>query len=92
MLVINLCKSCFPSKNSTIDLIFGKRLGLNITFHLCRCSDEKNPRVKPYLFSSQKLKDLGMEFTPVKQSLYDTVKNLQDNGHLPVLPKQENSY
>ncbi|KHN38036.1 Bifunctional dihydroflavonol 4-reductase/flavanone 4-reductase [Glycine soja] len=60
--------------------------------NLPRCSDEKNPRVKPYIFSNQKLKDLGLEFTPVKQCLYDTVKNLQENGHLPVPPKQEDSY
>ncbi|KAL2338209.1 hypothetical protein Fmac_012655 [Flemingia macrophylla] len=57
-----------------------------------RCSDEKNPRLKPYIFSNQKLKGLGMEFIPVKQCLYETVKNLQENGHLPVPPKQEDSY
>ncbi|KAF7814498.1 cinnamoyl-CoA reductase 1-like [Senna tora] len=49
-----------------------------------KCSDEKNPRAKPYTFSNQKLKDLGLEFTPVKQCLYDTVKSLQEKGHLPV--------
>ncbi|KZV19492.1 cinnamoyl CoA reductase [Dorcoceras hygrometricum] len=49
-----------------------------------KCSDEKNPRKKPYKFSNKKLKDLGLDFTPVKQSLYDTVKSLQENGHLPV--------
>lgn len=27
-----------------------------------RYSDENNPRVKPYEFSDQKLKDLGLEF------------------------------
>ncbi|CAI9766164.1 unnamed protein product [Fraxinus pennsylvanica] len=52
-----------------------------------KCSDEKNPRRKPYKFSNQKLKDLGLEFTPVKQCLYDTVKSLQDKGHIPI-PKQ----
>ncbi|WCJ40392.1 NAD(P)-binding Rossmann-fold superfamily protein [Euphorbia peplus] len=52
-----------------------------------KCKDEKNPRAKPYKFSNNKLKELGLEFTPVKQSLYDTVKCLQDMGHLP-LPKQ----
>ncbi|MED6119476.1 NADPH-cytochrome p450 reductase [Stylosanthes scabra] len=52
-----------------------------------KCSDEKNPRVKPYIFSNQRLKDLGMEFTPVNLCLYETVKNLQDNGHLPLPPK-----
>ncbi|XP_057732123.1 cinnamoyl-CoA reductase 2-like [Arachis stenosperma] len=51
-----------------------------------KCSDEKNPRVKPYIFSNQRLKDLGMKFTPVNLCLYETVKNLQDNGHLPLPP------
>ncbi|KAL3736883.1 hypothetical protein ACJRO7_025766 [Eucalyptus globulus] len=36
-------------------------------------SDEVNPRAKPYKFSTRKLRDLGMEFTLVKQCLYDTV-------------------
>ncbi|GFP82798.1 cinnamoyl-coa reductase 1 [Phtheirospermum japonicum] len=49
-----------------------------------KCSDEKNPRKKPYKFSNQKLVDLGLEFTHVKQSLYDTVKSLQEKGHLPI--------
>ncbi|KAH9303899.1 hypothetical protein KI387_008303, partial [Taxus chinensis] len=38
-----------------------------------RCSDEVKPRMKPYAFSNQKLKDVGLEFTPVKQCLYETV-------------------
>ncbi|CAL5327582.1 unnamed protein product [Camellia sinensis] len=42
------------------------------------CKDETKPRIKPYKFSNQKLKDLGLEFTPVRQSLYDTVKSLQE--------------
>ncbi|KAF8400533.1 hypothetical protein HHK36_013832 [Tetracentron sinense] len=49
-----------------------------------KCSDEVKPRVKPYKFSNQKLKELGLEFTPVKQCLYDTVKSLQEKGHLPL--------
>ncbi|CAN4098432.1 unnamed protein product [Withania somnifera] len=49
-----------------------------------KCSDEKKPRVKPYKFSNKKLKDLGLEFTPVKQCLYETVKSLQEKGHLPI--------
>lgn len=52
-----------------------------------RCSDEVNPRVRPYKFSVQKLKDLGMEFIPVKQCLYETVKSLQEKGHLPLPPQ-----
>ncbi|NP_001234297.1 cinnamoyl-CoA reductase [Solanum lycopersicum] len=49
-----------------------------------KCSDETRPRAKPYIFTNQKLKDLGLEFTPVKQCLYETVKSLQEKGHLPV--------
>nr|GMD30606.1 cinnamoyl-CoA reductase 1-like [Ipomoea batatas] len=52
-----------------------------------KCSDETKPRAKPYKFSNQKLKDLGLEFTPTKQALYDTVKSLQEKGHIP-LPTQ----
>ncbi|KAJ0966966.1 hypothetical protein J5N97_023883 [Dioscorea zingiberensis] len=48
-----------------------------------KCEDEKNPMVKPYKFSNQKLKDLGLEYTPIKKSLYETVKSLQEKGHLP---------
>nr|BAE48787.1 cinnamoyl-CoA reductase [Codonopsis lanceolata] len=50
-----------------------------------KCKDDGKPRAKPYKFSNQKLKDLGLEFTPVKQGLYETVKSLQEKGHLPVL-------
>jgi cinnamoyl-CoA reductase len=50
-----------------------------------RCSDETKPRVKPHKFSNAKLTELGLtELTPVKQCLYDTVKSLQENGHLPI--------
>ncbi|XP_044495863.1 cinnamoyl-CoA reductase 1-like isoform X1 [Mangifera indica] len=54
-----------------------------------RCSDEENPRAKPYRFSNEKLKELGLEFTPVKQCLYDTVKSLQEKGHLPMPTHQQ---
>lgn len=54
-----------------------------------RCSDETKPRAKPYKFTNQKLKDLGFEFTPVKQCLYDTVKSLQEKGHLPLPPQHD---
>eukprot|EP00268_Persea_americana_P034250 TRINITY_DN3391_c0_g1_i3.p1 TRINITY_DN3391_c0_g1~~TRINITY_DN3391_c0_g1_i3.p1 ORF type:complete len:200 (+),score=26.98 TRINITY_DN3391_c0_g1_i3:884-1483(+) len=49
-----------------------------------KCSDEVNPRKKAYKFSNQRLKDLGLQFTPVKQCLHDTVKCLQEKGHLPL--------
>ncbi|KAK4413994.1 Cinnamoyl-CoA reductase 1 [Sesamum alatum] len=54
-----------------------------------KCSDEKNPRKKAYKFSNQKLKELGLEFTPVKQCLYDTVKSLQEKGHIPIPAQNE---
>ncbi|CAN1746179.1 Cinnamoyl-CoA reductase 1 [Linum perenne] len=52
-----------------------------------RCKDEKSPRAKPHKFTCQKLKDMGFEFTPVKQCLYETVTSLQEHGHLVTLPK-----
>lgn len=55
----------------------------------CRCSDEVKPRAKPFKFSNQKLKDLGVNFVPVKQCLYETVKSLQEKGHLPVSNDQQ---
>ncbi|WOK94710.1 cinnamoyl CoA reductase [Canna indica] len=33
------------------------------------CSDEVNQWVKPNKFSSQRIQDLKLEFTPIKQSL-----------------------
>ncbi|XP_038905284.1 cinnamoyl-CoA reductase 1-like [Benincasa hispida] len=52
-----------------------------------KCSDEVNPKKKPYKYTVEKLKSLGMEFTPIKQCIYETVKSLQQKGHLP-LPSQ----
>ncbi|XP_073011234.1 cinnamoyl-CoA reductase 1-like [Typha latifolia] len=50
-----------------------------------KCSDEVNPRKQPYKISNQRLKDLGLQFTPVAQCLYDTVKSLQEKGHLFIM-------
>ncbi|OAY64439.1 Cinnamoyl-CoA reductase 1, partial [Ananas comosus] len=48
-----------------------------------RCKDEANPPKKGYKFSNQRLQELGIEFTPVRQCLYETVKSLQEKGLLP---------
>ncbi|GLJ37374.1 hypothetical protein SUGI_0758410 [Cryptomeria japonica] len=48
-----------------------------------KCSDEKNPMKEPFKFSTQKLKDLGLSFTPINECLIDTVVSLQDKGFLP---------
>ncbi|XP_072971044.1 cinnamoyl-CoA reductase 1-like isoform X1 [Typha angustifolia] len=50
-----------------------------------KCKDEVNPPKKGYKFTNKRLKDLGIEFTPVNQCLYETVKSLQDKGLLPLL-------
>ncbi|KAH7669048.1 Cinnamoyl-CoA reductase protein [Dioscorea alata] len=47
------------------------------------CEDKINPRVKPYKVSNQRLQELGLEYTPIKKSLYETVKSLKEKGHLP---------
>jgi cinnamoyl-CoA reductase len=39
---------------------------------------------KPYKFSNQRLRDLGLEFTSLRESLYETVTCLQKKGHLPL--------
>nr|GMD11918.1 cinnamoyl-CoA reductase 1-like [Ipomoea batatas] len=49
-----------------------------------KCKDEMKPRAIPYKFNNEKIKNMGLEFTPVKQCLYETVKSLQEYGHLPV--------
>uniref|UniRef100_A0ACD5Z4R2 Uncharacterized protein n=1 Tax=Avena sativa TaxID=4498 RepID=A0ACD5Z4R2_AVESA len=46
--------------------------------------DDGKPMAKPYKFSNQRLRDLGLEFTPLRESLYETVTCLQKNGHLPL--------
>uniref|UniRef100_A0A0D6QST0 cinnamoyl-CoA reductase n=1 Tax=Araucaria cunninghamii TaxID=56994 RepID=A0A0D6QST0_ARACU len=46
------------------------------------CSDQKNPRKEPYKFSNEKIKNLGLSFTPMKKCLADTVASLQDKGFL----------
>ncbi|XP_059073770.1 cinnamoyl-CoA reductase 1-like [Cryptomeria japonica] len=48
-----------------------------------KCSDEVNPRKVGYKFSNQKLKELGLSFTLIKQCLADTVGSLRDKGFLP---------
>ncbi|WOG91767.1 hypothetical protein DCAR_0311018 [Daucus carota subsp. sativus] len=53
-----------------------------------KCSGEVKPRAKPLSFSNQKLKGMGLDFIPVKQCLYETVKSLQGKGHLPVFNHQ----
>jgi len=47
-----------------------------------KSKDDGKPMVKPYNFSTKRIKDLGLEFTPLHQSLYDTVISLQQKGHL----------
>ncbi|KAF8665209.1 hypothetical protein HU200_054105 [Digitaria exilis] len=54
-----------------------------------KCEDDCNPRARPYKFSNQRLKDLGLEFTPLEKSLYETVICMQKKGHLPVIAKQQ---
>ncbi|KAH9667447.1 Cinnamoyl-CoA reductase 1 [Citrus sinensis] len=51
-----------------------------------------NPRAKPYKYSNQKIKDLGLKFTPVRQCLYDSVKSLQEKGHLPIPTQNQSNF
>jgi len=45
---------------------------------------KKKKRKQPYRISNQRLRDLGMEFTPAAQALYETVICFQEKGILPV--------
>ncbi|KAL6591821.1 hypothetical protein ACP70R_049684 [Stipagrostis hirtigluma subsp. patula] len=47
-------------------------------------ADDK-PLLRPYKFSNQRLRSLGLEFTPIRESLRRTVISLQENGHLPAI-------
>ncbi|EAZ08354.1 hypothetical protein OsI_30609 [Oryza sativa Indica Group] len=47
-----------------------------------KCEDSKQ-MVQPFKFSNQRLRDLGLTFTPIKESLYNTLICLREKGHLP---------
>ncbi|KAI4982976.1 hypothetical protein ZWY2020_023468 [Hordeum vulgare] len=47
-----------------------------------KCEDDGKPMEKPYKFSNRRLRELGLEFTPLNESLYETVTCLQKKGHL----------
>nr|XP_010910039.1 cinnamoyl-CoA reductase 1 [Elaeis guineensis] len=55
-----------------------------------KCKDEINPPKKGYKFTNRRLKEMGIEFTPVNQCLYETVKSLQEKGLLPVISPDAN--
>ena len=59
---------------------------------VCRCEDDGKPMAKPYKFSNQRARELGLEFTPLKKSLYEAVVCMQQKGHLPVISQQQRSY
>ncbi|KAE8790699.1 Bifunctional dihydroflavonol 4-reductase/flavanone 4-reductase [Hordeum vulgare] len=50
-----------------------------------RCEDDGKPMAREYRFSNQRLRDLGLEFTDMRTSLYETVICLQQRGHVPVI-------
>lgn len=54
-------------------------------YHItAKCEDDGKPMAKPYKFSNRRLRDLGLVFTPLRESLYETVTCLQKKGHLPL--------
>ncbi|KAL6635324.1 hypothetical protein ACP70R_027995 [Stipagrostis hirtigluma subsp. patula] len=58
-----------------------------------KCEDDDGePMAKPYRFSNQRLRDLGLEFTPLRKSLYEAVICMQQKGHLPVIAQQQRAY
>ncbi|XP_015696562.1 cinnamoyl-CoA reductase 1-like isoform X2 [Oryza brachyantha] len=66
----------------------GRYLCVGAVLHrseLLRCEDSSEPMIKPYKFSNQKLTDLGLEFTPIRESLFNMVLSLQEKGDLPAM-------
>ncbi|KAH7674983.1 cinnamoyl-CoA reductase protein [Dioscorea alata] len=76
-----LCAECVLHRGDVVDILAKLFPGYPLP---SRCSDEVNPRKQPYKISNQKLKDLGLQFTPMRQSFYDSVKSLQEKGHLAI--------
>ncbi|CAA7407305.1 unnamed protein product [Spirodela intermedia] len=74
-----LCAESVLHRGEVVDILDNVFPGYPVP---TKCSDEVNPRAKPFKFSNQGLRDLGLSFIPVKQSLHDTVKCLQEKGHL----------
>ena len=54
-----------------------------VFFLICRCEDDKPP-VPTYQISTEKAKNLGIEFTPLAVSLRDLVESLKEKGFLEV--------
>uniref|UniRef100_A0A0E0IH31 NAD-dependent epimerase/dehydratase domain-containing protein n=2 Tax=Oryza nivara TaxID=4536 RepID=A0A0E0IH31_ORYNI len=54
-----------------------------------KCDNKSRPLIKPYKFSNKRLRDLGLKFTPIKESLYNMILSLQEKGDLPttVVPR-----
>ncbi|KAH7279311.1 hypothetical protein KP509_37G014100 [Ceratopteris richardii] len=47
-----------------------------------KCSDESSPRAPEYTICTDKVKSLGLKYTPIKQALIDTVESLVENKFL----------
>uniref|UniRef100_I1QMG1 Cinnamoyl-CoA reductase n=1 Tax=Oryza glaberrima TaxID=4538 RepID=I1QMG1_ORYGL len=65
----------------------GRYLCVSAVLH--RCDNKSRPLIKPYKFSNKRLRDLGLKFTPIKESLYNMILSLQEKGDLPttVVPR-----
>jgi cinnamoyl-CoA reductase len=50
-----------------------------------RCKEEMSPPNKGFRFKNQRLKDIGIEFAPISECLYETVKSLLEKQILPVV-------
>ncbi|MQL83964.1 hypothetical protein Taro_016451 [Colocasia esculenta] len=74
-----LCLSCVLHRAEVVELLAEICPMYPVT---TRCQDESSARKKPYKFSNQRLKDLGLRFTPIKQSLREMVISAKANGHL----------
>ncbi|KAF7067920.1 hypothetical protein CFC21_073737 [Triticum aestivum] len=57
-----------------------------------KCEEDDKLMASPYKFSNQRLEDLGLEFTDMRRTLYETVICLQQKGHVRIIvPYQRSS-
>ncbi|KAJ6713851.1 CINNAMOYL-COA REDUCTASE-LIKE PROTEIN [Salix viminalis] len=57
--------------------VSGRYICYERMLHHGECSNEKNPRKQSYKLTNQKIKDLVIEFIPVKQCLESEAKNIK---------------
>ncbi|KAF7061177.1 hypothetical protein CFC21_067894 [Triticum aestivum] len=84
-----LCFGTALQRSCLLQLIRGPFPHYPIT---SKCEENDKSMANPYRFSNQRLEDLGLEFTDIRRTLYETVICLQQKGHVrTIVPYQRSS-